>query len=127
MAIEDPAAILAELREEMQELEAVVAYFERRVANAAPPNEPASSKSTVPAKSFARMKAREAALAYLLHKGHPASTVEIREALVAGKVKTSAKKFHQTLYSTLAILQKQGEVVNLGEGIWGLAIWSLEG
>ena len=63
---------------------------------------------------------QRAGLGSAVLKGAPASTSEIRKALIAGKVRSTARKFHLTLYNTLRRMREEGVVVNLGEGVWAL-------
>lgn len=85
-----------------------------------------TAKTVVVANSrrYESMTPRYATMDYLRQRGTPATTVQIREALLAGNVKSDASKFHQTLYNTLQRMAKQhGTVVSYGEGLWGLPGW----
>lgn len=88
---------------------------------------PKGDRDTVDGK-YASMRPRQAALAYLKERGGPATTIQIREALEAGNVKTEAEAFHQTLYNTLQRMAKKDQaVVNYGHGLWGLPVWPRPG
>lgn len=88
------------------------------------PEEVAKSVGGQDEGKYAELTPRKATLVYLRERGKPATTVEIREALVAGNVKSDAEKFHQTLYNTLRrMANKHKSIVSYGEGLWGLPGW----
>lgn len=113
------------LRDELSTAEIALGHAEDFAQETPSPRKPearvvADKQSGAP---FEGMSPREASEEYLRWRGTPASTVDIREALLAGQVDTKAKKFHQSLYTTLGRMQEQETVVNYGMGVWGLPEW----
>ena len=123
--IEDLRAERERHEQEISEIEITVRRLEARLAQMAKSDVAAGrlldfidETSRDAEAPFAGMSNPDAAKTYLRAVGEPKETAEVRDALAAGGIDSSAKTFHSSIYTALRRLADKKEIVRLGDGRW---------
>lgn len=78
----------------------------------------------IPPDAFFRMSIADAARKYLAMVKKKQTIQQIADALEAGGLTHTSRRFYGTVLTTLRRQEKQvGDIVKVGRGIWGLAEW----
>ena len=125
--------LLAELMEERVNLDNMIAWVQKRMAQngvtslTAPitiskPNEP-QRFPRFSSDAFFRMSVPTAIKAYLNFVKQPANANDIVDGLKNGGLTTRSKNLYATVYPTLLRMKSANEVVKVDKRQWGLAEW----
>ena len=124
-------AVINDLRAERQKHEREITEIDITIRRLKAQLGLAAKKGTVPGglldligddteAPFAGMSNPDAAKAYLRSVSEPKETAEVRDALAAGGVDSSAKSFHSSVYIALKRLAERKELIQLDDGRWTL-------
>ncbi len=125
--------VLAELMEERENLDNMIAWVQKRLGRndvgASLPNsagessEPRRFPRLLPSHAFFRMKVPQAIRAYLNFVKRPRSAKEITQGLKDGGFASRAKNLYATVFPSLLRMEKTEEIERVGKGEWGLSEW----
>ncbi len=122
----DYAALLAEMEQEKENLEAAIAFVRKKMGlnSSSPEVANVAGPDRIKADSFYRMGIGEAAVAYLrMTNKTPKTSTEIADALDRGGLVHQSKDLKATVN---ALLIRDGEkwgITRLPSGAWGLDEW----
>lgn len=129
----DYEKILEELMAERSNIEVMIAWVQKKLAQngvASPPVSTVSISSSEPIRfprlaqdTFFRMSFPQAIKEFLNISKRPMSAMEITAALQDGGLTHQAKNLYSTVYPTLLRMEKAKEVARVGKRKWGLAEW----
>lgn len=123
----DYQAVLADLESKKDELDKAITAIKRIMGDPTLSSDGQTKQQgqvlALTPTAFFGMSVADAAKKYLAIVKEPKSTPDIASALQKYGMKTVAKNFTLTVFSSLERRERVGEVVRPKRGLWGLAEW----